>query len=432
MSILIKNAEILTMTEMALVPEKGDVLIEDDKISAVGAVDASDAERATDVIDATGMVAMPGLVNCHNHAAMSLLRGFSEDLRLMEWLSQKIWPAEARLTEEDVYLGTMLAAAEMIKSGTTTFNDMYVFMDSVAKAVEDSGMRAVLARGLIDLPDKDAEARWAEARDLVERWHGEASGRITTMIGPHGPHTCPPAYMERAMELADELDSPLHIHLAETTEEVDIVREKYHLTPTEYLRRCGLLDFHLVLAHSVHLTESDIEILGTLEGGVSHNPVSNFKLGCGVAPVPEYLQNGTTVGLGTDGPGSCTTLDMFEEIKAAAWMQKNRTFDPTALNASQVLHMATREGAKVLSLDHVGTLEVGKQADLILIDHGAAHLSPNTDLVALLAYGANGADVDTTIVNGNILMRERRLLTIDEGELVAKVQVRVPQIIQGI
>ena len=433
MSILIKNALILTMTESLLTPVKGDILIEGDTIAAINEVSAEQANAADEVIDAQGMVAMPGLINCHNHASMSILRGFSEDLRLMEWLSQKMWPAEARMNENDIYLGTLLAAVEMIKSGTTTFNDMYIFADSVARAVNESGMRAVLTRGLIDLPDSDKENRFIEARELVEKWHGKGDGRITAMIGPHGPHTCPPDYMKRATELATELNVPIHIHLAETTEEVEIIREKYNMTPTEYLKEVGLLEHHLVLAHSVHVSESDIELLRGMKGGISHNPVSNLKLGCGIAPIKEYLSAGITVGLGTDGPGSCTTLDMFEEIKSAAWLQKVKFFDPTALNASQVLGMATREGAKVLALNEtVGTLEVGKKADVILVNCNAAHLAPHTDVVSLLAYSANGADVHTTIVNGKVLMKDRKLTTVDEQALIKEVNIRAAQIVDGI
>ncbi|TCP58083.1 5-methylthioadenosine/S-adenosylhomocysteine deaminase [Tumebacillus sp. BK434] len=434
MSLLIANAMILTMTGETVTPIQGDLLIEGDLITAVGEVSAEQQAQAEEVIDAQGMVALPGLVNCHNHAAMSILRGFSEDLRLMEWLSQKMWPAEARMTQEDVYLGTLLAAVEMIKSGTSTFADMYVFTDSVAQAVIDSGMRAALTRGMLDAPE-GRETRFAEARALFETWNGAGDGRLTVMAGPHGPHTCPPAFLQEVCKLADEFNAPLHIHLAETTEEVEIIRKAYGLTPTEYLKEVGLFDHHVVLAHSVHLTAGDIEILreSKLRGGIAHNPVSNLKLGCGIAPVTEYLRAGLTVGLGTDGPGSATTLDMFEEIKAAAWLQKVQTFDPTALTAAQVLQMATREGAKVLALDSaIGTLEAGKKADVILVDTNAAHLRPHHDLTALLAYSANGADVHTTIVGGEVLMRGRKLTKLDEQGLIGEIEQRAKFITAGI
>jgi 5-methylthioadenosine/S-adenosylhomocysteine deaminase len=431
MSILIKNAFILTMTEKELTPIKGDILIEGQNIKAIGKLSLEE-ETAAEIIDANGMVAMPGLINCHNHAAMSILRGFSEDLRLMEWLQQKMWPAEARLSENDVYLGTMLSVIEMIKSGTTTFADMYIFTDSVAKAVQDSGIRASLTRGLIDMGE-NKDKRLDEAKRLIENWNGKAGGRITTMIGPHGPHTCPPDYLKKTLELADRYRVPVHIHLAETTEEVEMIRKRYDQTPVEYLKEVGLFDYHVVLAHSVHLTTGDIELLHGIKGGISHNPVSNLKLGCGIAPIADYLNAGLTVALGTDGPGSATTLDMFEEIKAAAWMQKVRTYDPTALNAAQVLRMATSEGSKVLALDdQIGTLEVGKKADIILVDCNSAHLRPHTDLTALLAYSANGGDVHTTIVNGEILMRNRKLTKLDEQSLIQEVEERAAKIVEGI
>lgn len=422
------------MTGDTVTPVLGDLLIEGELITAVGEVPIEKKIQADQVIDATGMIAMPGLVNCHNHAAMSILRGFSEDLRLMEWLSQKMWPAEARMTAEDVYLGTLLSTVEMIKSGTTTFADMYVFTDEVARAVVDSGMRGVLTRGLIEM-DEGREERFTEARSLFETWSGAGNGRISVMVGPHGPHTCPPSYLKRAIALAKEFDAPLHIHLAETTEEVTLIKQEYGLTPTAYLQEVGLFDHHVVLAHSVHLSAADIEILrrAQLRGGIAHNPVSNLKLGCGIAPIVEYMQAGLTVGLGTDGPGSATTLDLFEEIKAAAWMQKVRTFDPTALNASQVLQMATREGAKVLALeDRIGTLEAGKRADVILVDLNAAHLRPHHDVSALLAYSANGADVHTTIINGEILMRDRKLTKLDEQALLTEIETRAKRIVEGI
>lgn len=428
-SLLIKNSSILTMTGRDK-PFLGDLLIEDGRIAAIG---PAIEKQADTVIDGKGMAAMPGLVNAHNHASMSLLRSFSDDLRLMDWLEKKMLPAEARMTKEDIYWGTMLGAAEMIASGTTAFADMYVHMDAVAQAVVDSGMRASLTRGLVFLED-DGGRRLTEALDLVENWTGAAEGRITTMLGPHAPYTCPPEPLAEIIALARSRGIPLHIHLAETLEEMEKIRARYHQTPTEYLHELGLFqDNHVLLAHAVHLTSEDVKRLAGMRGGVSHNPVSNLKLACGIAPVREMLAHGITVGLGTDGPGSATTLDMFAEIKAATWLQKLASTDPTVLPAEQVLRMATIESAKLLGIDgEVGTLEVGKQADLILIDLDKPHLQPVHDLHSLIAYSATGADVDTTIVGGRILMHKRRLTTMSWEDVQREAAQRSSRLVVGL
>lgn len=428
-SLLIKGCTILTMVQKDK-PFAGDVLIEGGQIKRIA---ASIAQQADSVIDAKGMVVMPGLINAHNHASMSLLRAFSDDLKLMDWLEKKMLPAEARMTKEDIYWGTMLGAAEMIASGTTSFADMYVHMDAVAEAVVDSGMRAALTRGLVFLED-DGGRRMREALDLIDSWTGAGDGRITTMLGPHAPYTCPPEPLTEVIELARSRRIPLHIHLAETVEEVEKIRSRYGQSPTEYLHELGLFaGNHVLLAHAVHLSRADVGLLRGMRGGVSHNPVSNLKLGCGIAPVRELIAQGVTVGLGTDGAGSATTLDMFAEIKAAAWMQKLDSGDPTVLPAEQALRMATIESAKLLGIDaQVGTLEVGKRADLILIDLDKPHLQPVHDLHSLIAYSATGADVDTTIVNGQILMQKRQLLSMSWEEVRREAALRSARLVEGL
>lgn len=423
--ILIKNCFILTMADDDE-PFTGDLFISDGKITAIG---PSLVMAADEVIQAKDMVAMPGLINAHNHTPMSLLRGFSDDLKLMDWLEKKMLPAEDRMNEEDIYWGAQLAMAEMIRSGTTAFADMYIHMDQIAAAIEENGMRASLTRGLVFFQD-DGGRRMQEAIDLVDKWSGGANGRITTMFGPHAPYTCPPEPLREVIQLARKRNVPIHIHLAETKEEIGKIREKYGQTPTEYLYQLGTFDHtHVLLAHSVHLNRRDIGYLRGMRGGIAHNPVSNLKLGCGIAPVTEMELAGVTVGLGTDGAGSATTLDMFAEIKAASWLQKLDYGDPTRLPAKRALQMATIESAKLLAIDHqVGTLEIGKQADLILIDLQRPHLQPVHNLYSLLAYSATGADVDTTIVDGRILMRNKQLLTINEEELYKQVGTRVPRL----
>ncbi len=418
--ILIRNGLILTMATDEPRPIKCDILLEESRIAQIG--ETISAEGVSNTINAAGKVVIPGLINCHNHAAMTLLRGYCDDLRLMEWLSRKIWPAEDRMTGEDVYWGTMLAAAEMIKSGTTTFADMYFFMDEVAAGVKDSGIRASLCQALL-FTDDQVDRRIQSTYRLFENWRGKADGRITTMVGPHAPYTCPPDKIKLTMELAKELDSAIHIHLAETTEEVKQILDQYGKSPTQYLADLGLFDFHVLLAHAVHLSPDDISLLRNLKGGISHNPVSNQKLGCGIAPVVDLIKQGITVALGTDGAASALTLDMFEEMKSAAWLQKNIQYDPTVINAYQILKMATIEGAKALGLEkEIGSIEVGKKADMIIIDIQKPHLYPHNDICALLAYSANGGDVDTTIINGTVVMEKRRLVSMNEDEVLNKAQ----------
>jgi len=426
---LIKGATILDMRNDE--PFAGDILIEGDRIAGIGP-DIGEAE-ADEVIQAEVMAAMPGLVNAHQHTPMSLLRGFSDDLKLMDWLERKMLPAEARMTPEDVYWGAKLAMAEMIRSGTTAFADMYIHMNEIAAAVEETGMRASLTRGLVFKED-DGGRRMAEALDLIKRWSGKADGRITTMFGPHAPYTVPPERWREVIRIAEQEDIPIHTHLAETVEEVAMIRERYGMTPTEYLVHVGLFErAHVLLAHAVHLNRRDVGRLRGMRGGVAHNPVSNLKLGCGIAPVSDLIAQGITVGIGTDGAGSATTLDLFAEIRAAAWLQKLDCGDPAKLPAMEALRMATVGSASLLGIAHeVGTLEAGKKADIMLIDLRKPHLQPVHNLASLLACSAVGADVDTTIVNGRVLMRGRRLLTIDEDELFAQVSKRARRIVEGI
>lgn len=427
MKLLIKNATILPMTTEEPTVLTGDILIEGSRLISVGPTLPDSA--ADSVIDGTGKLAMPGLVNCHNHAAMTFFRAYSDDLRLWDWLHDRIWPAEARMTAEDIYWGTLLACAEMIKSGSTAFADMYVFMEEAARAVQESGIRGVLARGMV-YEEGQVEAKLRETRQLYERWHGGADGRISVMVGPHAPFTCPPDFIKACLALAGELGAGIHIHISETTEEVDHMFQHYGKSPVRYLYDLGLFEHHVLAAHCVNLSRDDLHLFQGMRGGISHNPVSNCKLGCGLTPVLDLRRLGVNVGLGTDGAGSASTLDMFQEMKAAAWLQKNATGDPTALTAYEVLKMATIEGARVLGLEEqIGSLAVGKQADVILIDLEQPHLYPRHDLASLLAYAASGADVQTVICAGEVVMEERKLLRLDEKQILREAQARAARIV---
>ncbi|MGR6543555.1 amidohydrolase [Paenibacillus tundrae] len=430
MSILIQQAMIMTMNDNDA-PFMGDIRVEGDRIVEIAAHITS--QPGDEVIHGNDMLAMPGLINAHQHSPMSLLRGFSDDLKLMDWLDRKMLPAEANMTPEDVYWGAQLSHAEMIRSGTTAYADMYVHMNEIAEAVALTGIRASLTRGMVFM-EYDGGRRLQEAIDLVQRWSGKAEGRITTMYGPHSPYTCAPEPLRDVIAMAVKEDVPIHIHLAETSEEVVKIRERYGMTPTEYLESLGMFEqAHVLLAHAVHLGRQDVERLKEMRGGVSHNPVSNLKLGCGIAPITEMMAQGIQVGLGTDGAGSATTVDMFEEIKAATWLQKLNYGDPTRLPARNVLQVATRGSAGLLNLEEqVGVLEVGRKADIILIDLSKPHLQPVHNLESLVAYSVNGSDVDTTIVNGKILMKGRQLLTIDEEILFHETRTRAKRIVEGI
>lgn len=404
---------------------KGAIVIEDDRLAYVGPErDLLPAWEAEETILAEDMVALPGLVNCHTHAAMTLFRSYADDLPLRQWLEDKIWPLEGKLQKEDIYWGTQLALAEMICSGTTTFADMYFHMDMVARAVVEAGVRACLSQGLIGVQDV-AGFRLKAGESLVREWHGAGEGRITTMLGPHAPYTCSPDYLVKVADRAAKLGVGLHIHLAETKQEVEEIQARYGLRPVAHVAKLGLFQVPTLAAHCVHLTEEEINLLAENRVGVAHCPESNLKLASGVAPVPAMLASGVVVAMGTDGAASNNNLDLLEETRTAALLAKGITGDPTALKAEEALAMATINGAKALGLEKdIGSLEVGKKADLILVNTRVPHWQPHNDVIAHLVYSARGSDVDTVIVNGRVLMAGRRLKTLDLERIYTEVNRR--------
>lgn len=411
-STLIKNAYIVSMAGPI---SKADLLIEDDRIMEIGIID----KEADEVIDATGKVIMPGLINAHTHIAMSLFRGYSDDLELMEWL-KNVWKVEDKMSAEDVYYASLLSEIEMIKSGTTTFNDHYFFEDETAKATIKSGMRGMLSRVIIN-EGNEAQKRIEEAEKLYNDYNNAGEGRIKVVVGIHAPYTCPPKTIESSIALAKKYNIPIHIHYLETKAEMVQIKENYNKTVTEYLKDLSLFDSHVILAHGVHVSDDDIKVLRDIRGGIVHNPISNEKLGSGIANTRKLIDSGITVALGTDGQGSTNTLDMFEEIKSAAYLQKVSYEKATAISAEEVLKMATIEGAKVLGLENdIGTLEVGKKADIIIIDLNKPHLCPVHDLYSTLAYSVNGADIETVIIDGKVVMKDRKVQTLDENEVMQK------------
>jgi len=404
---------------------KGDIIIEGSYIKAAGEKllekenwpDGA-AFRDYTVIDGRDQLVIPGFVNCHTHAAMTLLRGYADDLPLQPWLETRIWPREAHLQADDIYWGTQLAVLEMLKSGTTTFADMYFYMEETAQVALEAGMRACLSRGMVGTGEK-AELAVEESERFVRAWHGQGEGRITCLFGPHAPYTCPPEYLERVMALADAHGVGLHIHLAETAQEVADISRQYGQRPVELLASIGFFTGrHVLAAHCVHLSEKEIDILVQHHVGIAHNPESNMKLASGIAPVPELLRQGAIVGLGTDGAASNNNLDMLEEMRTCALLHKVITKDPTVLPADVVLEMATKNGAAVLGLKDVGTLTPGQKADLVLVNLRQPHLTPLHQPVANLVYAAQSSDVQTVIVDGKLLMKDRQMLTLDEERIL--------------
>lgn len=416
MKTLIKNAAVYHDGQ---VDEGKNILIDGKRIA--GFPDTADGVPYDEIIDGKGMLALPGLVNTHTHVAMTLFRSYADDLALMDWLQNMIWPAEAHLDDDIVYWGSMLAFAEMIRGGTTAFCDMYMFMDSCAQAAEAAGIRGNIARGLAGVTPNGVKAL-EENVELYRKWNNGADGRIRVMLGPHAPYTCPPDYLKKVRDTAEQYGIPIHIHLSETKGEVDTCREKFGVTPIALMNQIGLFDVPTLAAHCVHVTEDDIAIMAEKQVRVAHNPGSNLKLASGIAPVPAMRKAGVVVGLGTDGASSNNKLDMFAEMRLAALIHKAASLDPFAIKAEEALQMGTKDGAMCLGYDDLGELKEGYLADLILVDRSGWHWKPRFNSISLAVYAGNSMDVDTVMVNGKVLMRHKELLTIDTEKLDYEVQ----------
>jgi len=427
--LLIKDGYVITMDPERRVLRRGSVAIEDGRIVAV---DRKVEGGAEEVIDARGMAVLPGLINAHTHVSMTLLRGIADDMPLESWLQEAIWPIEKNLSGDHCYAGAMLGCLEMIKSGTTCFADMYFFMENVAKAVERSGLRAALSYGIIELGDsmkRRLELRIGER--FVKKCHGMADGRVVAMFGPHAPETCSPECLMKVKELAQKHGVGIHIHVAETKAGVEQVSGRYGRRPVEHLNEIGFLGPEVLAAHCVWLSEKEVGILRGSGAKPVHNPASNMKLGSGVAPVPSMLEIGIPVALGTDGAASNNSLDMFREMKLAALLSKVHKLDPTAVPAQVVLEMATINGARALGLEkEIGSLEVGKEADVVLVNLRKPHFTPLHDVISHLVYVASGEDVDTVIVDGKVLMRGREVLVVNEEEVMEMAQKAADDLIE--
>jgi 5-methylthioadenosine/S-adenosylhomocysteine deaminase len=421
------HAMILPMTGPDDFFPEGEIAIQNGNILSVGVKGSAPKGFIPDqILELPNDVVMPGLINTHTHAAMTMLRSYADDLPLMPWLQTKVWPFEDKLTDEDIYWGTLLALAEMIQSGTTTMLDMYASMDQVAEAVLKVGTRGVLARGLIG-NGPNGERALEENIHLVKKYHGAGNGRIQIMFGPHAPYTCSGEYLKKVKAEADRLGVGIHIHVAETQDELKIVENQYGKTPVQWLNDLGLFEGHVVAAHCVHLTEEDMEILAQKKVRVAHNAESNMKLNSGTAPIPELIAKGVVVGLGTDGASSNNNLDLFGEMRMASFQQKLKK-DSTAMPAYEVLEMATIGGAQTLGLENIGKLVPGFKADLISINFDQPHFYPRFSVPAHLVYVAHAGDVRTVMVDGVILMEDRQLKTLNVKEVCQEVEQRAKRI----
>ncbi|MFY9752880.1 MAG: amidohydrolase [Candidatus Acidiferrales bacterium] len=424
--LIVSNGTVVTMDAQHRILNQGAVAIRGDSIVAVGATDEILAQfDAPKIIDARGAIVMPGLINAHAHAAMSLFRGLADDLSLDDWLHKYIFPAEARNVNEDfVVWGTRLGVLEMLRGGITTYADMYYFEDAVARVTKQAGMRGVLGETIIDFPapdNKTPAAALAYTQSYLDHWKGDPL--IVAAVGPHSIYTCSEKTLQDSAALARRNHAPILIHIAEAPFELEQSRAKTGLTPVAYLARAGVLGPDVTGAHCIWVNQADIATLAHFGVGCSYNPSSNMKTAAGVAPVVEMLAGGVAVGVATDGAASNNNQDMFEEMDLAAKLQKVSRMDPRALPAEQVVEMATITGARALHLDkQIGSLEIGKKADLIVVDTTAPHATPMYDVYSELVYALKASDVRTVIIAGRPVMEDRRMLTLDEPEILRKAE----------
>ncbi|MBW2490399.1 MAG: amidohydrolase [Deltaproteobacteria bacterium] len=424
--IVIQNGTFITMNSDLDIINNGVLCIKNDKLDKIEPLENNASLPIGEtIIDAHGGIIMPGLVNTHTHLPMALFRGLADDLPLSKWLNEYIFPAEANhIHSESVRIGALLSCAEMLLSGTTTCCDGYFHEDSVASAANEIGIRAILGQGVIDFPAPGVpkpENNVNNAITFIQKWKN-ISPLIIPSIFCHSPYTCSGATLKKAKDAAETEGVLFQIHVGETKDECLQIQTKHHTTPIKYLDKMGIIDKNTLLIHAVWMDDDDIEIIAKRRGSVSHNPESNMKLASGIAPVPALLKAGVTVGLGTDGCASNNNLDLFSEMDTAAKLHKVSAMDPMLMDAVTVLKMATIEGARSLGLhDITGSLEVGKQADVIILDTHKPHLVPVYNPVSHIVYAAQGSDVQDVIVNGRILVKDRKLLSVDLGHILEKV-----------
>lgn len=427
LDIIIEGGTLMTMVDGQEFIENAIILIKKDRIMDIQtSLDKNQFLEADEIIDAKNAIIMPGLINSHSHTAMSLFRGYADDLPLNQWLFEKIFPAEAKyLNPESVYWGSLLGCLEMIASGTTSFVDGYFFQGATIRAAHRAGLRAIIAQGIIDFPApgiNDPKKNLEAGREFIQRWKG-FSDLISPGLFCHSPVTCSDKTLQGAADISRDFSLPLQIHLSETMDDVKQIQNRTGQRPVQYLAELGLLDNRLITAHSVHVNADELDLLLENDVKVVHVPESNMKLSSGVAMISDMIKIGLKMGIGTDGCASNNNLDLFEEMDTAAKMAKVFTLDPTHLDAGSVLKMATSWGARVMGLEkEIGTIEKGKKADIIIVDLESPHMVPLYNPVSQIVYSASGADVKDVIVNGRILMKDRVFQTLDSKEIMERVK----------
>ena len=427
--IALNNIDVVTLDDKGTIHRNVTLVVENGIITEIG--DSADGQIMSTAVDCTDKVAMPGLVNSHCHSPMNMVRGWAEDLPFVEWL-EAIWVAESGITPDDVYWAAALGAAEMIRSGTVAYNDKYFYMDRVADVVQESGLKAALTWTVFGMgEDTEVGSGLDETIDWIKELDETSQGRIKTYIGPHSPYLCPENFLRKTVDLAHELGKGIHLHVAETQEQVDQSIARYNLRPVQHLDSLGVFDLPdvTIAAHTLHIDEKDVEILVNKNVIVPHCPITYMKLAMPFPSIKKCIDAGVQISLGTDGPGSNADMDMFAVIRQTALIHKYQTIDPAMISGDTALRMATQTGAKAVGMSGHGMLKVGAAADLILIDMNAPHLRPVHSIVANLVHCVKGSDVCDVMVDGNWLMRNRELMTLDEEQILYEAEKRAHDIV---
>ena len=427
--IALNNIDVITLDDEGTIHRKVTLLVENGIITEIGGT--ADDQLMNTAIDCTDKVAMPGLVNSHCHSPMNMVRGWAEDLPFVEWL-EAIWVAESGITPDDVYWAAALAAAEMIRSGTVAYNDKYFYMGRVADVVQESGLRAALTWTVFGMgEDTEVGSGLDETIDWIKELDETSQGRIKTYIGPHSPYLCPENFLRKTVDIAHELGKGIHLHVAETQEQVDQSIARYNLRPVQHLDSLGIFDLpdNTIAAHTLHVDDKDVEILVSKNVIVPHCPITYMKLAMPFPSIKKCVDAGVQISLGTDGPGSNADMDMFAVIRQTALIHKYQAIDPAMISGDTALRMATQTGAKAVGMPGYGMLQVGAAADLILIDMNAPHLRPVHNIIANLVHCVKGSDVCDVMVDGNWLMRNRELITLDEEQILYEAEKRAHDIV---
>jgi 5-methylthioadenosine/S-adenosylhomocysteine deaminase len=423
MKTLFVNGKVVIGEETLQVIDNGAFTVDEGIITKIGvSSDFSIEESKLKIVDLKGKWVLPGLINTHGHAGMTALRGYADDMNLQKWLQEKIWPMEMKMDEDTIKWSSALAMLEMVKSGTTTFLDMYHprYMSVVGQLVTENGLRATLMNGMIGLCSKEEQDEKLDmAQQFVQTWQNGASGKISVMLAPHSLYTCPPPFLQAIAELSQQLNVPIHTHLSETEKEVSDCLNAYGKRPANHLADLGVFNSPTLIAHGVHLSEEEVDLLLRHDVAISHNPISNLKLGSGIANITNYLDKGLVISLGTDSAASNNNLDMFEEMRTASLLQKGIHKNPEVLSVEEAFFMATKNGAKALRNEQIGTIAVGKQADFITIDSkNKAHLQPEENLISHIVYATSGKDVCDVFIAGKEIVNQGRCVTMDEEQII--------------